>query len=406
MAIVFLEANNTGTTSDAIRQAQERGYDTVFVTMQQDFYEGLADNPLELCSNVITCDTYNVAEILRAVRSVDVEAVISFDDYHLVVAALCAMALGLPHADVRGLTAARYKDVARERTRELRGGIWSRVIAEDTVDQADLDTFPYPVIAKPVDESSSVSVRLCHGPADALAVMKDYRAHTVNVRGYRPTRAMLFEEYVEGDEYSCELFWDGADGWRVAGVTQKALGAPPHFVECGHVFPAPLTAELRTEVERQALSWVRAVGLRCGAAHVELRIKEGTAHLIEINPRLPGGHITQLVQWCTGIDLVGRYLDFHLGAGTPAPDPAPEFAAACSRFLLPDEVPASWTSQDLSAVLERLPSFRRGRVPQFTRASDGHARTNYDRVGYALLAASGPDGITDDLDQLARQLRN
>lgn len=404
MAIVFLEANSTGTTSDAIKLATRRGCRTVFVTMQREFYETLPDNPLDLCDTVVTCDTYNVAEILRALREEDVEAIISFDDYHLVTAALCAMALGLPHADVPGLVAARYKDVARELTRNLPGGIWTLTVPEEELGTVDLDSLPYPVIVKPVDESGSVSVQLCRTPADVVSVTERYRSHVVNVREYKPVRALLFEEFIDGDEYSCELYWKSGRGWRVAGLTRKFLGAPPSFVERGHVFPAPLPEQQAKEVGEQVVGWVEATGLRCGAAHVELRINDSGPHLIEINPRLPGGHITQLVAWCTGIDMVAHYLDFHLRTTEPQPRSAPEFAAASSRFVLPDEVAAGKTHEDVYESFTRLPTFRRGRVQPAALSSDRTAQTNYDRIGYVLLAGDDPAALGADLDVLAQDL--
>ncbi|WP_149831183.1 ATP-grasp domain-containing protein [Streptomyces tailanensis] len=404
MAIIFLEANNTGTTSDAMRLAIEYGYDLVFVTMQQEFYQTLPDNPMELCGTVITvCDSFNVSEVLSAIRHIDVEAVISFDDYHLVTAALCAMVLGLPHADVPGLVAARYKDMTRELTRDPGNTPWFQTVPEDEIGKTDLESLTYPLVVKPVDESGSVSVRLCHTPADVRAVTDLYRAHVVNVRGYRPRRTVLLEQFIEGDEYSCELYWDAEQGWCVAGITQKFLGGPPHFVERGHVFPAPPPAPLARQIGAQALRWVEAIGLRGGAAHIELRVHAGDVHLIEINPRLPGGHITQLVKWCTGIDMVARYLDCHLRDKIAAPEPEPQFAAAASRFVMPDEVSDDLTPHGLRTLLTRLATHQRGQVRPDAWSAGQDARSNYDRIGYVLLA--GPDqAVREDLDALARDL--
>ncbi|MEH1097929.1 ATP-grasp domain-containing protein [Micromonospora sp. CPCC 205561] len=405
MSIVFIEANSTGTTSDAIRLARRRGHQTVLVTMQPEFYATLPDNPLDLCDRVIHSDTYNVAEILRAIRGIDVEAVIAFDDYHLSVAALCAMALGLPHADVRGLVAARYKDVARERTAPVAGAVRAQVVAEGRLGEVDLDALPYPVIVKPVDESSSVAVRLCHRPEQVASAFDDYRHHVVNARDYRPVRALLIEEFVDGEEYSCELYFDRAAGWRVAALTRKFVTPPPHFVEVGHLVPAPVPAALRERVTARVVQWLDAVGLRAGAAHVELRIRDDEAYLIEINPRLPGGHITQLVEWCTGIDLVGRYLDFHLAGGGAPDEREPAFAVAASRFVLPEEVAAEKTNNDVYKCFTELSTFQRGRVQPGDRTVH-RSHSNYDRVGYVLLAGSDEETVEADLGLLVQRLKS
>jgi cysteine synthase A len=404
MTIVFIEANSTGTTSDAIKLARRRGYDTLMVTMQPEFYRAIPDDPLQLCDRVVHCDTYNVAEILRSLRGVDAAAVIAFDDYHLSIAALCAAALALPHADVRGLVAARYKDVTRELTAGSKGSVWAQVVAEGELDKVALHDLPYPVIVKPADESSSVAVSLCHRPEDVVSAFETYRRHVVNARQYRPLRALLIEEFVDGEEYSCELYWDDSHGWRVAGLTRKFVTPPPSFVEMGHLFPAPLPDALTEHIAEQVVGWLTDIGLRTGAAHVELRVSGDQARLIEVNPRLPGGHITQLVDWCTGIDLVERYLDFHLAdPGGQRVTVAPVFAAAASRFVLPEEVAPHISNQDVYQRFTELATFQRGRVqPGVRTAATSHS--NYDRLGYALLAGNDEKSVRADLDLLARRL--
>ena len=48
---------------------------------------------------------------------------------------------------------------------------------------------------------------------------------------------VLVEEYVEGPEFSVEVFLD--DGIpRYASVTEKHKGPLPYFVELGHVVPS------------------------------------------------------------------------------------------------------------------------------------------------------------------------
>lgn len=406
MSIIFLEANSTGTTSDAIKLANAQGHDTVLVTMQPGFYRALPDNPLDLCGQVVHCDTYNVPEILRALRRFDVEAVIAFDDYHLGVAALCAGALGLPHADIHGLISARYKDLTRERTASTSGGLRGELLREDQLSTTDLTRLPYPVVIKPVDESSGVGVRRCENPRQAKAAIDEFRSHRVNTRIYRPVRELLVEPYIDGDEFSCELYWEPRHGWRVAGITRKSVTAPPHFIEYGHLFPAALPASVEQSVSQHVLNWLDVIGLRTGAAHVEFRIKDGVPFLIEVNPRLPGGHITQLVQWCTGIDLVGRYLDFHLTGGVnPPPDAAPQFAAAASRFVLSEEVAPHKTGRDVYRCFAELPTFQRGRV-QPGDLTAGDSRDNYDRIGYGLFGGTDDTAVRTDLEKLAEQLKS
>ncbi|WP_158895824.1 ATP-grasp domain-containing protein [Amycolatopsis anabasis] len=397
MTIVFVEANSTGTTSTALRLAARNGYDTVFVTADRGFYARLPDNPLRVASATVTANTYDPLSVLRAIRHLDVEAVVSFDDYHLPIAAICARELRLPHAGLGGLLATRFKDVMRERTAGCAGAVDFHIIKPGTPPGTRL---PYPVVVKPVDESGSVAVRRCDTDAELGDAVARFGDHVVNARGYRPDRSLLVERYAAGDEYSCELVWNPeAANWTMCGITRKLLGPEPHFVEVGHIFPAPLDHAVTDEVARRVATWLAAVELRCGAVHIEFRLTEAGPWLIEINPRLPGGHITELVRLCTGIDMVAAYLSFHLrdrGARLGVPRCAPQAATAATRHLLTSEVTRRGALTALRTAT--LPTLRRFEVVDMDpdRVSEVDV-SNYDRPGYLLLADDDPDAVFADL---------
>ncbi|WP_437624125.1 ATP-grasp domain-containing protein [Sorangium sp. So ce1151] len=404
--IVFLEANATGTTYEAIQKAQAWGCRIVFVTMERPFYAGLADNPVELADEVIECDTYDPVAILRAIAGVQADAIISFDDYHLPVAALCAMSLGLPHPDVGSLIAARYKDFTRQRLAGVPGAVRSQRFTESALREADLAALDYPLVVKPVDESGSVSVRLCRGPRDVVEALAQFGRHQVNLRGYKPVRALLLEEYVEGEEYSCELLWDRErEGWKVVGITKKILAPPPYFVEAGHVFPADLPSELAQRIEQRVLSWLAALGLRCAAAHVELRVQDGEPRLIEINPRLAGDFITKLVYWSTGVDMVEHYLAFHMRSRRAVPPQPIRHAAAAIRFFLTSEVCSAERARQLEDCMTELPELIAHKLKIPAGAIDRTTQSNYDRVGYALLGAPSIPVLRASIDAIDELLK-
>lgn len=109
----------------------------------------------------------------------------------------------------------------------------------------------------------------------------------------------MVEEYLPGPEYSVETF--DAD---VVGITHKHLGREPDFLEVGHDFPAPLGAAEQAELGGTAVAALRALGLGWGPAHVELRRTPAGPRVVEVNPRLAGGMIPEMVQQATGIDLI------------------------------------------------------------------------------------------------------
>ncbi|MET9735661.1 hypothetical protein ABZZ79_35050 [Streptomyces sp. NPDC006458] len=116
----------------------------------------------------------------------------------------------------------------------------------------------------------------------------------------------------------------------------KHLGAPPVFVETGHDVPAAPPAPEATALVDSAVHAVKALGLGWGAAHVELRLDGRAARVTEVNTRLAGGLIPELVRHARGIDLVGAQVRACLGLPvdlTASPDAA---GAASIRFLIAD----------------------------------------------------------------------
>lgn len=119
-----------------------------------------------------------------------------------------------------------------------------------------------PAVVKPTALAGSRGVFLWQEEAD-LAVW------TVLVEEYGYDGPFLVEEYLRGPEYSVEtLSRDGEH--RIVGITEKLLGAPPLFVEVGHVHPAPLPPERRRAVEDLTTELLTACGYRFGPAHTEV----------------------------------------------------------------------------------------------------------------------------------------
>jgi biotin carboxylase len=202
-----------------------------------------------------------------------------------------------------------------------------------------------------------------------------------NERGIRIARRVLVESFVRGPEFSVETF-----GERAIGVTQKHLGALPSFVELGHDFPAPLDAVARTELTDAALGALQALGLDFGPAHVEVKLSSTGPVIVEVNPRLAGGFIPELVRHATGIDLVRETVRAALG-GVPSLA-ATHSAHASIRFFIPPHDGTLESVEGLSqtdGVVDARAYVARG-TPVAVR---GDFR---DRIGHVLTV--GSDGET------------
>ncbi len=164
------------------------------------------------------------------------------------------------------------------------------------------------MVVKPVQGSGSLGVRLCGGPDEVSAHAGELLAATANERGLTAPRSILVEEYLTGPEFSVEVF-----GTEAVTTVAKHLGPHPMFVEIGHDVPAALPPGAEHALRDSAVRAVRALGLGWGAAHVELRLTDGRAAVIEVNPRLAGGMIPELVRRAHDIDLVDAQVLAALG---------------------------------------------------------------------------------------------
>ncbi|MEV4714105.1 ATP-grasp domain-containing protein [Micromonospora sp. NPDC049374] len=295
--MVFVESNTTGTGRLYCRAARHRGLRPVMLARDPSRYPYLHQDGIQS----LVLDTGDVEAVAGACQQLgSVAGVTSSSEYFVPVAAGAALRLGLTGPDP--VAVERARDKGRQREALLAAGVpvpdfrVIRTPAEAKVVAAELGC---PVVVKPVRGSGSVGVRLCRTDREAVEHATRLFATRVNERGLPVEPRVLVERFVSGPEFSAEFF----DGEPV-GLTAKHLGPPPHFVETGHDFPAelePAAAAALTGCTRAAL---QALGLTWGATHTELRLSPDGPMIIEVNPRLAGGLIPELVRAALGIDLV------------------------------------------------------------------------------------------------------
>lgn len=336
--VVFIESNRRGAGAHAMRLARKWDYQIRFLTRYPDYYgEGL-DSPTQIADLVCVTDTFDTTRILYSIDHEKTCAILAFNDYHVVPAALAAQALDLPHASVAGLINARFKDRTRQSLSNCPGNLLFKVIDLEHQELESLSWHKFPCIVKPVDDSGSHDVYVCEDLSSLIKAISIIKKRTINARGYVLTRKCLIEEYVEGSEFSAELFWDTIQqDWYLLGFTSKTVTQPPVTFELGHIFPHTFNPELASYLESCIRQWLNQIKLRGLAAHVEFRLnKDNEPVCIEINPRLGGDKIDTLLNLSLAVDPVAWYLKLHLGEQIDLPSsPLESRRVAGIRFILP-----------------------------------------------------------------------
>ena len=175
-----------------------------------------------------------------------------------------------------------------------------------------------PMVVKPTRLDGSRAVHLIERPGDI-----DGWRQELACLGY--PGPVLIEEYLRGPEFSVEsLTVHGTH--HVIGITAKRLGRRPHFVETGHVHPAPLPGKARTAITELVVAFLDATGYRFGPTHTEVILTAAGPRIVESQARLGGDRIPLLVELASGFDMEAAIFS-ALAGGQVEPPPAARFGA-------------------------------------------------------------------------------
>ncbi|MFD1787281.1 carbamoyl-phosphate synthase large subunit [Sphingomonas floccifaciens] len=136
----------------------------------------------------------------------------------------------------------------------------------------------YPVLMRPSYVLGGRAMEV----VDTVAQLDNYIQTAVQVSGDSP---VLIDSYLrDAIEVDVDAICDGADV-VVAGVMQHIEEAGVHSGDSACTLPPySLPADVIAEIERQADSLARALGV-VGLMNIQFAVKDGVVYLIEVNPR-------------------------------------------------------------------------------------------------------------------------
>ncbi|PBB89077.1 hypothetical protein CK215_29555 [Mesorhizobium sp. WSM3864] len=232
-----------------------------------------------------------------------------------------------------------------------------------------------PVILKPAVGIGSSGVRLCRN-VDELAEHTTYLLGGEHI--WRSSPRVLVEEFSQGPQYNLEIM-----GNEVIGIAAADYG-PPNFVCRGHVYPAPLTDNEYKRIADVSLSCLPALGLGWGPTNIELRWTKLGPVVIEVNPRLAGSPVADMVQLAYGIDLVTEHIKLVIGDEWNLRKRHSHTAAA--RYLIPDcDGTLDWINGDSeAAAISGIAEVKLYVEPKTPIRRHGDYR---DKIGHVIAAS-------------------
>src|SRR5579863_9218967 len=239
-----------------------------------------------------------------------VDAVIAADAPMLRVAASVASHLGLPHNPVGAVFAASDKTSQRRlwagaSVAQPRFEIVPAHASDDAVRRAAAAA-GFPCVVKAVSLSAGQGVLRADDPGQAVRAAARIR-RILSAVGQHADEPLLIEEYLPGPELSIDGLL-GDDGLAPLAVFDKpATPGGPTFEETLLVTPSRLP--------RQVIA--RALGLRAGPVHAELRVTGTRTAMLELAARSIGGLCSRALRFPGGKSLEEMVLAHALGRPVP-----------------------------------------------------------------------------------------
>jgi D-alanine-D-alanine ligase-like ATP-grasp enzyme len=260
-----------------------------------------AANPAGLLTLDLADPDRAAAAAVRFAAAHPLAGVAGVDDDTAVVAAAIAAALGLRGNPVAAARAARDKYEQRRRLAARGVPVPRFALHHLTENPADLATrAPYPCVLKPLRLAASRGVIRADTAAQFVAAFERLRrilAEPDVARCGAPARQLLVEEFIPGDEYALEgLLVDGELQLLALFDKPDPLDGP-YFEETIYVTPSRLPAEGQARVVGCATEAARALGLRTGPVHAELRYNARGPWVIELAARPIGGRCSAALRF-------------------------------------------------------------------------------------------------------------
>ena len=297
--IVIIGANSF--QNPLILKAKEMGYEThVFAWKSGDIGEKTADYfyPISITEK---------EEILEECKRIKPKAVVSIgSDLAVITVNYLVNKLGLTGNDPANSKICTNKYEMRKAFQKANVSV-PRFANVGVAKKINLEEFKLPVIVKPTDRSGSRGITLVKEESKLQEAILNATKNSFKKKA-------IIEEFIEGEEYSCEcISYQGKHHFLA--ITKKFTTGAPHFIETGHIEPSDLTNEQEEIVKKEVFKSLDALKVQNGPSHTEFKInKEGKIGIIEIGARMGGDCIgSDLVKISTGYDFLKLTIDVACG---------------------------------------------------------------------------------------------
>lgn len=298
----------SGSSRDALRAAENLGYFTcLFTKNPRQVFDRHSFPEVHI---IEYCDLDDINAVRGTIRyllhnSLNIKAIVSFIDPYCALAARLAKEFGVECFTHEAMEIMENKLKTREL---LRGSPYNpefMVVSEESENERAIKSL-LPAVIKYIDSNGSRDVYYCER-------YSDYLRNSRKLFKQYPGGTFVLEEYLEGTQFIVEVLVEDGKTNIVAVVEQEIEYVNEHFIVTGYNLLINYSRSYFERLKRCTEEIVKIYGLKNGPCHLEMRLTRGGWKLIEINPRISGADMHQIISIGFGINLVGETLKLAVG---------------------------------------------------------------------------------------------
>ena len=355
-----------------------------------------------------TQSTEQVQQALAAIHAQDpIDAVLTSLHYCVLSTAHAAKNLNLLSTNPVGIENAINKHRCREILAENGLNSVQHAVASSFREaQIAADEIGYPVIVKPVSGAGKILTEVIedvHQLERYFALSKaSYDAIDPSIK-YDIAYEFIIEEIAQGSMYSIE-FALTQSGRAISLVTlRRKRGKHNQILEMGSVIPCGLSETEQQKLDDYIEDVARAIGLDFGIFHIEAIVGKDGPKLIEVNPRIAGGAIPDLIRSATDTDLF-EILPRLFIEEDPELDTLPiihctshTYIAVKNDQVIRKDLPENWFDPIKDRIFEGYADIMPGqRLAPMT--------TNYGTYGVVRVRSKSPESALQETESLRLEI--
>ncbi|MEK4213669.1 biotin carboxylase [Bacillus wiedmannii] len=309
--IVFIETNKSGSSREAIKAAEKLNFFTVLLTKKTKFINERTIFPD--VHQMIFTDINDYDNIITTIEKLNksgknIKGIFSFIDPYVYVAARLSEKFCSNIVSTNAIHHMENKILTRNVLKDLPISL-SYLIYKPTESLSSFfkktNKINFPLIVKSPKSTGSKDVLL----------VKDNDQLILSIQSLLkklPNEEILLEEYIDGPQYLVEILVQNGKVHIIA-VIEQEITLFERFIVTGYSLLGQVDKRLYNSLFNAVNSVIQAFNMKNGACHLELRRIKDVWKLIEINPRISGGAMNDIIEIGHGINLVQETIRLMLG---------------------------------------------------------------------------------------------